>query len=135
MGIGFLGTGILIAPGLIGQPLRATTVGTLAVAAAAASYAVAALFQRRRLRGVSPLQVGFWQLALTTPLALAVASPTIGATHLSLVSVAAMLFLGVGGSGLDGLVLVTGHDRLRRAVARVRATARSDDRLRGRQPE
>src|SRR5439155_929315 len=90
--------------GLIGQPLRATTVGTLAVAAAAASYAVAALFQRRRLRGVSPLQVGFWQLALTTPLALAVASPTIGATHLSLASVGAMLFLGVGGSGIAYLL-------------------------------
>ena len=102
--IGFLGTGILIAPDLIGQPLRATTIGTLAVAAAAASYAVAALFQRRRLRGVSPLQVGFWQLALTTPLALAVASPTIGATHLSPVSVAAMLFLGVGGSGIAYLL-------------------------------
>jgi drug/metabolite transporter (DMT)-like permease len=102
--IGFLGTGILIAPDLIGQPLRATTIGTLAVAAAAASYAVAALFQRRRLRAVSPLQVGFWQLALTTPLALAVASPTIGATHLHLTSVAAMLFLGVGGSGIAYLL-------------------------------
>ena len=32
--IGFLGTGIVIAPGLVGQPLRATTVGTLAVAGA-----------------------------------------------------------------------------------------------------
>jgi drug/metabolite transporter (DMT)-like permease len=73
--IGFLGTGILIAPDLIGQPLRATTIGTLAVAGAAASYAVAALLQRRRLRGVSPIQVGFWQLALTAPLALAVALP------------------------------------------------------------
>src|SRR5438270_4748598 len=102
--IGFLGTGIVIAPGLVGQPLRATTVGTLAVAGAAASYAVAALVQRRRLRGVSPLQVGFWQLALTTPLALAIASPTIGATHLSLTSIAAMLFLGVGGSGIAYLL-------------------------------
>jgi drug/metabolite transporter (DMT)-like permease len=102
--IGFLGTGILIAPDLIGQPLRATTIGTLAVAAAAASYAVAALLQRRRLRGVSPLQVGFWQLTLTAPLALAFAAPTIGATHLSAASVAAMLFLGVGGSGIAYLL-------------------------------
>src|SRR5207245_8727156 len=102
--VGFLGTGILIAPDLIGQPLRATTIGTLAVAGAAASYAVAALLQRRRLRGVSPIQVGFWQLALTAPLALAIAAPTIGATHLSPVSVAAMLFLGVGGSGIAYLL-------------------------------
>jgi drug/metabolite transporter (DMT)-like permease len=102
--IGFLGTGILIAPDLIGQPLRATSIGTLAVAAAACSYAVSALVQRRRLRGVSPLQVGFWQLALTAPLALAAALPTIGATHLRLPSVAAMLFLGVGASGIGFLL-------------------------------
>jgi drug/metabolite transporter (DMT)-like permease len=102
--IGFLGTGILIAPDLIGQPLRATTIGTLAVAGAACSYAVAALVQRRRLRGVSPLQVGFWQLALTAPLALALALPTLGATHLHVASIAAMLFLGVGGSGIAFLL-------------------------------
>jgi drug/metabolite transporter (DMT)-like permease len=102
--IGFVGTGILIAPDLIGQPLRATTLGTLAVAGAAASYAVAALVQRRRLRGVSPLQVGFWQLALTAPLAFAAALPTIGATHLRPASVAAMLVLGVGGSGIAYLL-------------------------------
>jgi drug/metabolite transporter (DMT)-like permease len=102
--VGFLGTGVVIAPELIGQPLRATTIGTLAVAGAAASYAVAALVQRRRLRGVSPLQVGFWQLALTAPLAFAVALPTIGATHLHLVSIAAMLGLGVGGSGIAYLL-------------------------------
>jgi drug/metabolite transporter (DMT)-like permease len=102
--IGFVGVGVLIAPDLIGQPLRATTVGTLAIAGAAASYAVAALIQRRRLRGVSPLQVGFWQLALTTPLALAAALPTIGATHLRLPSIAAMFVLGVGGSGIAYLL-------------------------------
>jgi drug/metabolite transporter (DMT)-like permease len=102
--IGFLGTGILIAPDLIGRPLRATTIGTLAVAGAAASYAIAALVQRRRLRGVSPLQVGFWQLALTAPLAFAVSLPTIGSTRLSLASIAAMLFLGVGASGIGFLL-------------------------------
>jgi len=102
--IGFVGVGVLITPDLIGQPLRATTVGTLAIAGAAASYAVAALIQRRRLRGVSPLQVGFWQLALTTPLALAAALPTIGATHLRLPSIVAMFVLGVGGSGIAYLL-------------------------------
>ena len=102
--IGFLGTGIVIAPDLIGQPLRATTLGTLAVAGAAASYAVAALLQRRRLRGVSPLQVGFWQLALTAPLAFIVAFPTIGATHLGWTSIMAVLALGVGGSGIAYLL-------------------------------
>ena len=102
--IGFLGTGILIAPDLIGQPLRASTIGTLAVLGAACSYAVSALVARRRLRGVSPLQVGFWQLTLAAPLALALALPTIGATHLRVPSIAAMLFLGAGGSGIAFLL-------------------------------
>ena len=102
--VGFLGTGIVIAPDLIGHPLRATTIGTLAVAGAAASYAVAALVQRRRLRGVSPMQVGFWQLALTAPFAFAFAIPTIGATRLNGTSIIAMLALGVGGSGIAYLL-------------------------------
>ena len=102
--VGFVGVGLLIAPDLIGQPLRATTIGTLAVAGAAACYAVAALIQRRRLRGVSPLQVGFWQLALTAPLAFAAALPTIGSTHLHMPSILAMLALGVGGSGIAYLL-------------------------------
>src|SRR5260370_3966765 len=82
--IGFLGTAIVIAPDLIGHPLRATTLGTLAVAGAAPSYAVAALVQRRQLRGVSPLQVGFSQLALTAPFAFTGPLPPIRATHLTL---------------------------------------------------
>ena len=102
--IGFVGTGILIAPDLIGKPVQASTIGTLAVVGAACSYAVSALVSRRRLRGVSPLQVGFWQLTLTAPLALAVAAPTIGTTHLRWPSIAAMIFLGAGGSGIAFLL-------------------------------
>ena len=102
--IGFLGTGILVAPDLIGQPLKATTIGTIAVAAAAASYAVAAMVQRRRLRGISSIQVGFWQLALTVPLAFAVALPTVSATHLRPSSVMAIVVLGAGGSGIAYLL-------------------------------
>jgi drug/metabolite transporter (DMT)-like permease len=102
--IGFLGTAILLGPDLIGRPLKATTIGSLAVAGAAASYAVAALLQRRRLRGVSPLQVGFWQLLLTVPMALAVALPSIGSTHLHPTSIAAIVALGAGASGIGFLL-------------------------------
>ena len=104
VGIGFLGTGILVAPELIGQPLRASTIGTLAVAGAAASYAVAALVQRRRLRGVSSMQVGLWQLLLTLPLAFIVSIPTLGATHLHPLSLLAVFVLGAGGSGIAYLL-------------------------------
>src|SRR5438105_9820463 len=102
--IGFLGTGILVAPDLAGHPLKATTIGTLAVAGAAACYAVAALIQRRRLRGVSSLQVGFWQLLFTTPLAFIGSIPTLRATHLHLLSLLAVIVLGVGGSGIAYLL-------------------------------
>lgn len=102
--IGFIGTGILVAPDLIGQPLKATTIGTLAVAGAGACYAVAALVQRRRLRGVSSIQVGFWQLVFTVPLALMVALPTIGNTHLHALSLIAIIALGAGGSGVAYLL-------------------------------
>src|SRR5579864_5560487 len=104
VGIGFLGTGILVAPELIGQPFRASTIGTLAVAGAAASYAVAALVQRRRLRGVSSMQVGLWQLLLTLPLAFIVSIPTLGATHLHPLSLLAVFVLGAGGSGIAYLL-------------------------------
>ena len=102
--VGFLGTGVLLAPDLIGQPLKATTIGTVAVAAAAASYAIAALVQRRRLSGVSPLQVGFWQLTLTLPLAATIALPTIATTHLHLASIVSIIALGAGGSGIAYLL-------------------------------
>ena len=102
--IGFLGTGVLVAPDLISHPLKATTLGTLAVAGAAACYAVAAMIQRRKLRGVSSIQVGFWQLAFTVPLALLVALPTIGRTQLHPMSLLAIIVLGVGGSGVAYLL-------------------------------
>ena len=102
--IGFIGTGILVAPALIGQPLKATTIGTMAVAGAAACYAVAALVQRRRLRGVSSIQVGFWQLALTVPLAFVVSLPTLGGTHVHRSSILAIVVLGAGGSGFAYLL-------------------------------
>jgi drug/metabolite transporter (DMT)-like permease len=102
--IGFIGTGILVAPGLVGQPLKASTIGTLAVAGAAACYAVAAMIQRTRLRDVSSLQVGFWQLLLTTPLALIASLPSIGRTHLHLLSLIAVVGLGAGGSGIAYLL-------------------------------
>src|SRR4029077_14189693 len=58
----------------------------------------------RRLRGVSPLQVGFWQLALTAPLAFAAALPTIGSRLWRLPSIVAMLVLGAAGSGIAYLL-------------------------------
>ena len=104
VGIGLAGTVVLLAPQLYGQPLRVTTLGTLAVIGAAASYSVAALFQRRRLRGVSPVLAGFWQLATASALSLPLAVPSLATTHLHLASLASVLALGIFGSGLAYLL-------------------------------
>ena len=104
VGVGLAGTAVLLAPQLLGQPLRATTLGTLAVVAAAASYSVAALFQRRALRGVSPVLAGFWQLAASSAMSLPVAAPSVGTTHLHLASLGSVLALGILGSGIAYLL-------------------------------
>src|SRR5260370_41430665 len=65
--IGFVGTAIVIAPDLIGHPLRATALGTLAVPGAAATPAVAALLQRRPVLGGTAPHVGSSHLALCAP--------------------------------------------------------------------
>jgi drug/metabolite transporter (DMT)-like permease len=100
VGIGFVGTAIVLAPDLVGQPLRATTFGSLIVVAAAASYAVAALYQRRKLKGVSPLEASLGQMLAGTLIMIPLAAPSLGATHLRLASAGAALALGIGGSGV-----------------------------------
>lgn len=102
--IGFIGTGILLAPDLLGRPLRATTLGTIVIMGAAVSYAVAALLQRRLLKGVSPLQASFWQIAITLVFILPLALPTVGSAHLRFASLASAVALGAGGSGIAYLL-------------------------------
>jgi len=97
---GFIGTGILIGPELVRDPFRASALATLAVLAGAGSYAVAALGQRRLLKGVDPLEASLWQLVLSTAVMLVIAAPAIPSAHPGLLAVAAVLVLGVAGSAL-----------------------------------
>src|SRR5207247_997464 len=80
--LGRVSPGSLSAPGLIGQRLSRSGLGTIAVAAAAVSSAVAALVQRCRLSGVSPFQIGFSQVTLSVPLARSVPLPPFSGTQL-----------------------------------------------------
>ena len=100
---GFAGTGILIAPQL-GDPLHAGVLGSLAAIAGAASYAVAAIGQRRLLPGVDPIEGSFWQMGLATILILPIAAPALTHAHPTLVSVGASLVLGVAGSGVASIL-------------------------------
>lgn len=61
--IGFSGLFLLIAPSLL-EGIQATTWGLIAIAVAAASYGVAIVYSRLRLRGLPPLVAPTAQLSL-----------------------------------------------------------------------
>jgi drug/metabolite transporter (DMT)-like permease len=71
---------------------------------ASVSYAVAALYQRRKLRGMNVYEANIGQLAFTALLVLPLAAPTIPSVHVALPSIAAVLALGVAGSGIAGVL-------------------------------
>ena len=98
VGAGFLGTAILIGPELVHDPFRASALAGLAVLAGAASYAVAALGQRRLLAGVDPSEATLWQLILASLVMLAIAAPALPAAHPDALALGAVLLLGVVGS-------------------------------------
>ncbi len=102
--IGLAGVVILVVPGVGARGLSGDLLGALAVVLASLSYAVGALYQRRNLRGVSVYEVSLGQLAATAVLALPVAAPSLPSTHVTPPSLAAVLALGVGGSGVAYLL-------------------------------
>ena len=76
--LGFGGLIVLIAPALV-EGFHATTWGLIAVAVAAASYGVATVYTRQKLRGLPPLAAPTAQLTMATlfliPLALLIEQP------------------------------------------------------------
>jgi len=102
--IGLSGVVILVLPDFSTHGISGSLLGALAVVLAAMSYAVSALFQRTRMRGMSIYQLSFGQLAVTAIIALPIAAPAIPHVHLQLLSMAAVIALGVGGSGIAYLL-------------------------------
>lgn len=102
--IGLAGVVVLVAPDLAAKGVGANVVGAVAVVLASLSYAVNALYQRRKLRGVSVYEVALGQLAATSVLAFPFAVPALPGVHFELASMAAVVALGVGGSAI-GLLL------------------------------
>jgi drug/metabolite transporter (DMT)-like permease len=97
---GFLGTAILIGPQLVQDPFRASALAGLAVLFGAASYAAAALGQRRLLAGVDPREATLWQLIIASLVMLVIAAPALPAAHPDARALGAVLLLGVAGSAL-----------------------------------
>jgi drug/metabolite transporter (DMT)-like permease len=102
--VGLAGVVILVLPDITAGSIRGDLLGTGAVLLASVSYAVAALYQRRKLRGMNVYEGNLGQLAFTALLVLPLAAPSVPAVHLELKSVAAVLALGILGSGIAGVL-------------------------------
>ena len=102
--IGLAGVVILVVPDLRAKGLGGNVIGAAAVVLASLSYAVSALYQRRKLRGVSVYEVSLGQLAATAILAVPIAAPSLPSVHVAAPSLAAVIALGVGGSGVAYLL-------------------------------
>jgi drug/metabolite transporter (DMT)-like permease len=102
--IGLVGVVILVLPDVTAKGFAGSVVGAVAVLIASISYAASALYQRKKLRGASVYEVSVGQLALTSLFAIPIAAPSLPSMHLALPSIAAVIALGVGGSGLAYLL-------------------------------
>jgi drug/metabolite transporter (DMT)-like permease len=102
--IGLAGVVILVLPDVTAKGFGASVAGAVVVLLASISYAISALYQRMKLRGFSVYEVSVGQLGLTALLAIPVAAPALPSWHLALPSTAAVIALGVGGSGLAYLL-------------------------------
>jgi drug/metabolite transporter (DMT)-like permease len=102
--IGFAGVVILVLPDIWAHGLSGSFLGTIAVLVAALSYAINALYQRRKMRNVSVFEVSLGQLVASVIFAIPIAAPSIPNIHVALVSMAAVLALGAGGTGIAYLL-------------------------------
>jgi drug/metabolite transporter (DMT)-like permease len=96
--------GILVFPDVATHGLSGNVVGVLAVLLASISYAVSALYQRTKMRTMNVYEQSFGQLAVTSILALPIAAPALPQVHLAVLSMAAVIALGVAGSGVAYLL-------------------------------
>ena len=102
--IGFAGVVILVLPDLLAHGVSGNFFGAMAVFVAALSYAANAIYQRRKMRNVSVFEVSIGQLAATVVLAIPLAAPSLTNVHVALTSMAAVIALGAGGTGVAYLL-------------------------------
>src|SRR5207247_10148806 len=79
---------------------RGDVLGALAVVVASLSYAVNALYQRRKMRRVSIFEVSLGQLGAGVLFAIPLAAPSLPSIHFHWVSMAAVIGLGAIGTGV-----------------------------------
>ena len=98
--VGFAGVVILVYPELASHGLSGDVLGALAVVVASLSYAVNALYQRRKMRSVSIFEVSLGQLGVGVLFAIPLAAPSLPSIHFHWVSMAAVIGLGAIGTGV-----------------------------------
>jgi len=102
--IGLAGVVVLVTPELTSHGVSGSFLGAMAVILAALSYAANALYQRRKMRHVSVMEVSIGQLIATVIFAIPIAAPTLPSMHVALISLGAVVALGAGGTGIAYLL-------------------------------
>ena len=102
--IGFAGVVVLVYPDVSAHGVSGSFFGAMAVVVASISYAVNALYQRRKMRSVSVFEVSLGLLAAGMVFAIPLAAPSVPHLHLHLVSLASAVALGAGGTGIAYLL-------------------------------
>lgn len=102
--LGIAGVAILVFPDISKHGVTGNVLGVLAVVAASMSYAVSALYQRTKMRGMNVYEQSLGQLGLTAIIAIPFAAPSVSQVHLAFISIAAVVALGVAGSGVAYLL-------------------------------
>src|SRR6266550_4730099 len=102
--IGFAGVVVLVYPDLAAYGLSGNVLGALAVLVASLSYAVNAMYQRRKMRNVSVFEISLGQLAASVLFAIPIAAPSLPHIHVHALSLAAVIALGAIGTGVAYLL-------------------------------
>ena len=102
--VGFAGVVILVLPDILAHGVSGNFLGAMAVLVAALSYAANAIYQRRKMRDVSVYDISIGQLAATVVFAIPLAAPSLQHVHVALMSMAAVIALGAGATGIAYLL-------------------------------
>jgi drug/metabolite transporter (DMT)-like permease len=97
--VGFAGVVVLVYPELAAHGISGDVLGALAVVVASLSYAINALYQRRKMRDVSIFEISLGQLAAGVLFAIPLAAPSLPYVHFHALSLVAVIALGVVGTG------------------------------------
>jgi len=117
--VGIVGVGVLVLPDIKAYGLSGSVLGILAVLVAAFSYALASVYQRTKLRGMSVYEQSTGQTIVTALLSIPIAAPSLPHFHFGLVSFSAVVALGVFGTGVAYLLFYY----VMNSLGAVRATA------------